>query len=59
MRLLALIALYLCGFISGVTASSHAGIISHVVAYEIGKSSGKKAAVKDCICPETKLQRAE
>lgn len=45
--LAALIALYLCGFVSGIDASAHAGVLTHVAAYEIGKHNSKK----NCECP--------
>ncbi len=49
-----LIALYLCGFISGMASTSKAGIISHAIVYEVGKHNGKDEAQEECKCPEKK-----
>lgn len=49
------------GFIFGfftalalIATAAEAGIISHVVAYSVGKSAGKKEAVKQNPCDEQK-----
>lgn len=45
---------FILGLIAGLSLmafSANAGIISHVVAYKIGQSSGKKQVQQDCICP--------
>lgn len=43
------------GIILSGAAQSWAGIISHVVAYQMGKSAGKDES-KPCVCPNEKTK---